>query len=373
MMITTDNETLDGQNSSPLPAAKRMKAISETSNQVSPEGEGEQETPNSPIPNDKKTPNSPIPNNKTPNSLIPNDKKTTNSPIPNDKTPNSPIPNDKKESCVNVPTPQCCPSIARSINVNYGPDEYDHVDDFLIYASSCIPGPGAPSFDEFPQGCDCTSGYTSCACFSRTPLAYDSEGRLLDYVNWPVYECNDTCACLPTSCCNRVVQSGPFKHLEVRKVFGKSGLSKGYGVVTKRPIPAGSFVCEYAGEIIGHEEAKRRLSVQERNKEINYILFLREHYSQSSSQVTVIDPTRIGNIGRYLNHGCTPNAKIVPVRTQSVVPTAAVFALRDIAAGEEISYHYGGLSSEGEKISLTPCCCGSAGCKGFLPSHDLLF
>lgn len=191
---------------------------------------------------------------------------------------------------------------------------------------------------------------------------------------------------------------------------------KGSGVFTKSFITRGAFICEYAGELLGEEEAKRRFARQKRERKCNYILVLREFYGEDDvalsdastctntesptyssassdylnrntdrdatgqeceattiprqeceattiqnsrnfhlkegssslppikpSQVTIIDPTFIGNIGRYLNHSCDPNTHVVPVRINSVVPVAAMFALRDVQPGEELVYDYGSV------------------------------
>ena len=52
--------------------------------------------------------------------------------------------------------------------------------------------------------------------------------------------------CSVVRCGYRLVQGGPRPHLSVVRVPGK-----GRGLVTRQPIMAGQFVCEYAGEVIG--------------------------------------------------------------------------------------------------------------------------
>ena len=82
---------------------------------------------------------------------------------------------------------------------------------------------------------------------------------------------------------------------------------------------------------------------------------------------------------RFINHSCEPNLCVVPVRLMNsgIVPHAALFALRDIEAMEELSYDYNGsvdkelASSMGgpgdESISEYVCYCGAGRCRGFLP------
>jgi hypothetical protein len=68
--------------------------------------------------------------------------------------------------------------------------------------------------------------------------------------------------------------------------------------------------------------------------------------ASSTTLLTIIDPTLFGNIGRYLNHSCDPNIHVLPVRINSLVPRAAMFALRNIQAGEELVYDYGSSSTQ---------------------------
>uniref|UniRef100_A0A8C5UFA6 SET domain-containing protein n=1 Tax=Malurus cyaneus samueli TaxID=2593467 RepID=A0A8C5UFA6_9PASS len=106
-------------------------------------------------------------------------------------------------------------------------------------------------------------------------------------------------------------------------------------------IPRGSFVCEYAGEVLGFAEARRRILAQT-PQDTNYIIAVREHLHDGRVMETFVDPTRIGNVGRFLNHSCEPNLFMVPVRVDSMVPKLALFAATDINAGEELSYDYSG-------------------------------
>lgn len=158
---------------------------------------------------------------------------------------------------------------------------------------------------------------------------------------------------------------------------------KGWGLRTLEPIPKGRFVCEYAGEILDFREACRRTHLQTSN-DSNYIIAIREHASDEQIIETFVDPTYIGNIGRFLNHSCEPNLFMVPVRIDSVVPKLALFATRDICAEEELSYDYSGrycnyvpvLDQENlqqSKELKKPCYCGTKLCTGFLPYDGSIF
>jgi histone-lysine N-methyltransferase SETD1 len=75
----------------------------------------------------------------------------------------------------------------------------------------------------------------------------------------------------------------------------------------------------------------------------------------------VIDATMKGNLGRLINHCCTPNcnARILSVGSSKKI---VIYAKQPIYEGDEITYDYH-FPLEDEKI---PCLCGMSGCRGFL-------
>ena len=85
---------------------------------------------------------------------------------------------------------------------------------------------------------------------------------------------------------------------------------------------------------------------------------------------TIVDPARVGNAGRFINHSCAPNLAPHPVRVGSLVPRLALFATRDLEAGEELTFAYGDATSPPDSTgsaALRPCLCGAAACRGTLP------
>lgn len=217
----------------------------------------------------------------------------------------------------------------------------------------------------------------TCECFRN----YDKNERLkvnFEQENWhlgiyPIFECNSECGCVE-SCENRVVQKGPKFSFEIIDC----GL-KGKGLRTLEFIPKGSFVVEYMGEIIGLDIAKSVLNQRSNLLEPNYIMYLKEYYSDKRlMQTTVIDARNYSNHGRFINHSCDPNLFILPVRIDNMIPHAALFSLRDISSGEELSYDYNNsVGSEdilqlknSNKTKLTKCLCESFKCKGFLPDFE---
>lgn len=158
--------------------------------------------------------------------------------------------------------------------------------------------------------------------------------------------------------------------------------SKGWGLRTLDTIIPGQFVCEYAGEVISLNEAKRR--TKENQGHHNYIIVLKEHIQNSKVLRTHVDPLYKGNAGRFINHSCDPNLIMIPVRIDSLIPTLALFAVKEIAANSELSFDYsGGFASkdngatEVKDCSLSrdkkKCYCGAQNCVGFLPFDDTLF
>ena len=252
-------------------------------------------------------------------------------------------------------------------------DFYDHDtggDSEILYTPVNIPGPGVDPtvFDEQFEGCLCPDIDGRCKCI-RTLNPYYFNG-LIDIGNPPllIYECHDQCQCSESLCSNRVVQRGPHRQLKVIQAG-----AKGRGVVSMTDLIPGTFVCQYAGEVIGAEEARQRFIFN--GTGVNYVFALREHFDpECPPVVSYIDPSRIGNIGRYLNHSCDPNMLIVPVRIGNVVPRIAFFARQYIPAGTELTYDYSGgnwiQTNENSNPNIEQrsiCLCASPNCRRFLP------
>ncbi len=231
-------------------------------------------------------------------------------------------------------------------------------------------------------------------------MAYDNNHCLRDMDPFssnmtPILECRKDCRC-SQSCQNRVVQHGICVKLQVFKT--KDG--RGLGLRTQENLPKNSFVCEYAGEILPKSVAKERTMAIKDNGGNNYILVVREHSKPDIPLITTyLDPSYIGNVGRFINHSCQPNLFMVPVRVNNSIPKVALFALRDIAKGEELCYDYSGeiqkdpaqdssvnngdsdlqkrnssFSKEDPSYKLRrPCLCGAKNCRGWLPFDKSLY
>ncbi|CAM9944502.1 unnamed protein product [Ectocarpus fasciculatus] len=75
---------------------------------------------------------------------------------------------------------------------------------------------------------------------------YNDDGLLLHLPD-AIFECHSGCACNPRRCKNRVVSRGV--HLPLQ-VFRCAEPGKGWGLRCVEPIPAGSFVACYLGEVL---------------------------------------------------------------------------------------------------------------------------
>ena len=171
---------------------------------------------------------------------------------------------------------------------------------------------------------------------------------------------SENCTCKIDKCKNRLVQKGPILDLVVEK-FCK----KGYGLKTLKSIAKNTFVCEYAGEIITREIAEKR----SKNDDMNYILQIREKFGTDSVHDAWIDPTIIGNIGRYINHSCDPNLRLVPVRVEHFSPKIALVASKDIQPNDELTFDYGYSETKNAKNGTRMCFCNAHNCRKYLPFH----
>ncbi len=109
------------------------------------------------------------------------------------------------------------------------------------------------------------------------------------------------------------------------------------GVFTTTPVRKGTRIVEYAGPRITPEEADRLYDGAPRT----YLYGLEDGK-------TIIDGE---GLGAYLNHSCDPNCEIDEIKGR-----AWIFALRDIAAGEELLWDYNLYDDD----AAAPCQCGSS-------------
>ena len=137
----------------------------------------------------------------------------------------------------------------------------------------------------------------------------------------------------------------------------------GNGVFARRHIAAGDCIIEYQGERISWPEAIRR--AEAKDGPLNHTFFF------TLADGRVIDGGTQGNDARFINHSCEPNCEALEHDDGRVY----IYALMDIARGEELSYHYA-LIYEGRHTAAVrrafACRCGAPGCSGVMlaPKHN---
>ena len=129
--------------------------------------------------------------------------------------------------------------------------------------------------------------------------------------------------------------------------------------------------------MVSEEEAKQRRSYYEScTHKMNYIFTVNVKFAERCVRVN-IDATRKANAARYINHCCRPNLipRLVWV-DDSERPLVALYAVRDVGIGDELTFSYGDLQnerskgceeSEGECEERVECKCGAVQCVGLLP------
>lgn len=134
----------------------------------------------------------------------------------------------------------------------------------------------------------------------------------------------------------------------------------GMGLFADQPFKKGDVVAEYLGEYVVNPIAEAR--------ETEYGEQRIKDYQFRIDDQLVIDATKRGGFGRYINHNCSPNcsAKIIPGKPPSEhLRRVMIVAQREIKPNEEISYDYQ-FPLELDLSARIPCNCQSDACRGFM-------
>ena len=120
------------------------------------------------------------------------------------------------------------------------------------------------------------------------------------------------------------------------------------GCYTTLPISKGKRILEYTGPRFTKGEADTRYE----HRDITYL------FGVGDGKI-VIDGF---GIGMFMNHCCAPNCV-----TEDIDGRVFVSAIRDIAAGEELTYEYNLYDSDDYEC---PCHCGASNCRGTMFSDE---
>ena len=133
----------------------------------------------------------------------------------------------------------------------------------------------------------------------------------------------------------------------------------GHGVYATCFIPRETRIIEYLGELIDKKMSDRRgRSQQARSLKTGdaavYIFTLSKNYD--------VDGNVPWNTARLINHSCSPNC-------EAWIEGRRIFihSLRDIAAGEELTFDYG---FDVDCYEDHPCLCGKPECVGHIVSRS---
>lgn len=107
---------------------------------------------------------------------------------------------------------------------------------------------------------------------------------------------------------------------------------KGYGLLANSYIPAGVFIMEYVGEVLNSKQFEKRANDYSKQMNAHY-------YFMALSSDCIIDATKKGNISRFINHSCDPNAETQKWTVNGEL-RIGFFSTRDILPDEEITFDY---------------------------------
>jgi hypothetical protein len=112
---------------------------------------------------------------------------------------------------------------------------------------------------------------------------------------------------------------------------------------------------EYVGEVIDYAEVHRRMNHQRVHSPND-----KDFYIMELDNGMFVDGKFKGSTSRYINHSCDPNCELQRWVVKGY-PRIGIFAIRDIADGEPLSYDYQFDTNEAETFK---CYCGTDKCRG---------
>lgn len=236
--------------------------------------------------------------------------------------------------------------------------------DSFAYTNKYIPGDGVIIPNDPPIGCACKKNcLSSDECCNqlagRDSGVYNADKTIKVSVGTPIYECNKKCKC-SSECSNRVVQLGSKVNVCIYKTK-----KCGWGVKASQNIKRGQFVGEFIGEVITVEESEDRL---EKNFSVTDYMWNLD-FDDSYNYKYLIDCTHYANFTYFINHSCDPNLNVYAVWINCLetnLPQLALFANRNIAAGERLTTNYFyRCNSDTLKKSGTKCQCEMKNCKNY--------
>lgn len=176
--------------------------------------------------------------------------------------------------------------------------------------------------------------------------------------------CRDGCLnrmlnieCAKRTCpCGEQCSNQKFQRRSYAKLRWFHSGKKGYGLQLQEDVTEGRFLTEYVGEVldITSYESRQRYYASKGQKHF---------YFMALNGGEVIDACTKGNLGRFINHSCSPNCRTEKWMVNGEV-CIGIFALRNIKKGEELTFDYNYVRVSG--AAPQKCFCGTAKCRGYL-------
>lgn len=174
--------------------------------------------------------------------------------------------------------------------------------------------------------------YVPCRCLRACAFGYCANETTAVF-------CSDKICNVGARCGNRVEAAAG-----MRLARG----TRGYEVRATAEIAVGTTIAPYLGVYTTRDPELT-------TEDIEYTLAMQERDVKGRS--VYIDSEKCGNITRYMNHACEPNAKFFEKRNKSVV-VVVVVAMKTIYPGQEITVRYGDAAED----LWFKCCCGARTC-----------
>lgn len=121
------------------------------------------------------------------------------------------------------------------------------------------------------------------------------------------------------------------------------------GCYTTANIRKGTYVVEYTGPRISQEKADEIYD----SRSMTYLFGVGDGEKIIDGHGTAM----------FINHSCNPNCE-----TTEIDERVWIVAIRDIKAGEELTYDY--MLYDGAEDDPAPCYCGSKKCRGTMYSEE---
>ncbi|KAK0385844.1 hypothetical protein NLU13_7021 [Sarocladium strictum] len=240
-------------------------------------------------------------------------------------------------------------------------------------SSNKVPVRAAPLFDHLPnvtsKACSAFQVISDCLYGSKNLGSTDNDSFDCDcreeWVDGENLACGEDSDCInratkmectaDAGTCGGSCQNQRFQRREYADVSVIDTEKKGFGLRTDSDLQANDFIFEYIGEVINEPTFRRRMLQYDQEG-------IKHFYFMSLSKSEFVDATRKGNLGRFCNHSCNPNCYVDKWVVGDKL-RMGIFALRKIAAGEELVFNY---NVDRYGADPQPCYCGEPNCVGFI-------